>query len=129
MKLQRKFVGPFYITERIGNHAYRLASPTHWRIHDVFHISLLKAWHESSFVQVPSKLEVPEIEKIVAEPQYEIERILHTRNKRICNRTIHKYYILWSGYPIEEVSWIIAAEFDDLSGLQRQLAQHNTSEE
>ena len=43
-KLQRKFVGPFQITEVIGQQAYRLSLPEDWKIHPVFHVSLLKEW-------------------------------------------------------------------------------------
>ena len=39
-KLQKKFVGPFEVIEKIGSQAYRLKLPESWTIHDVFHISL-----------------------------------------------------------------------------------------
>ena len=44
-KLQKRFVGPFEITERIGQQAYTLSLPEDRNIHSLFHISLLKKEH------------------------------------------------------------------------------------
>lgn len=41
-KLLPKYYGPFSILERIGLAAYKLALPTHSKVHPVFHVSLLK---------------------------------------------------------------------------------------
>lgn len=42
-KLSQQFAGPFKILSNVGNPAYRLEIPTHWRIHSVFNIAQLES--------------------------------------------------------------------------------------
>lgn len=43
-KLSPKFYGPYRIISKVGSVAYRLALPPKAKIHDVFHVSILKKW-------------------------------------------------------------------------------------
>ena len=43
-KLEKRFVGPFWVIETIGEQAYRLSVPDKWKIHPMFHVSLLRDW-------------------------------------------------------------------------------------
>ena len=119
-KLQRKFVGPFKITERIGTQSYRLELPESWRIHSVFHVSLLKVWNEGVCRQISDEA-TPELEEPDDQQKYEVERFLRWRERRVRNRTIKEYYVLWRGYPLEEASWVPEDNFEDKEQLRRDL--------
>ncbi len=41
-KLEAKFFKPFRLLHPVGKQAYKLELPKKWRIHDVFHVSLLE---------------------------------------------------------------------------------------
>ena len=47
-KLKKRFVGPFKIEQKIGQQVYKLLLPETWKVHPVFHISLLKKWNMAS---------------------------------------------------------------------------------
>ena len=41
-KLEAKFFGPFRVLQPVGKQAYKPKLSKKWRIHDVFHVSLLE---------------------------------------------------------------------------------------
>ena len=127
-KLQRRFVGPFRVIETIGQQAYRLSLPDDWKIHPVFHVSLLKQWNSVNLQedQPVSHDDVPEVE----EPFYEIERILPVgvRLKEKI-KLLKQYLVLWRGYPVEDAMWIEANQFSYPGQLQEYLREDNPQEE
>ena len=74
-KLQRKFVGPFTVLEKIGSLAYRLQLPNTWKIHNVFHVLSLRPWNQSLFSATQQQV-VPKLEEPEAVWYYETEKIL-----------------------------------------------------
>ena len=124
MKLQKKFVGPFEIVEKIGAQAYRLKLPDSWKIHDVFHISLLKRWRTALYRQEEDHTQV-ELEGI-DEPRYEVEKILRWRKAKGTGR--REYLTLWTGYPLEEATWEPEENFDDKEALLQSLQEDKPEE-
>jgi hypothetical protein len=98
-KLMAKRHGPFRILKQISPVAFRLKLPNHWKIHDVFHASLLTPYRETqehgkNYLEPP-----PDI--IDGEPEWEIEAITGTR----LYRNQRQYRIRWKGYSSAHDSW------------------------
>lgn len=55
-KLSYKYTGPFSVADVIEAQAYRLQLPDHWRIHSVFHISLLESYYQNSNTVEPTQI-------------------------------------------------------------------------
>jgi hypothetical protein len=79
-KLLPKWIGPFEVVQVVGPVAYELKMNPGWRIHPVFHVSLLEPYRESGRVQPPP----PPIE-MEATLEYEVESILEHRFRGIKN--------------------------------------------
>jgi len=100
-KLNPKRYGPFKIIKMISPVAYQIELPPSWKIHPVFHTSLLSPYSETTshgpnFSQPPSEL-------IDGEAEYEVELIRsHRRHGR--SRTL-QYLIKWKGYPESDNTW------------------------
>ena len=125
-KLQRRFVGPFKVIETIGQQAYKLSLPEDWKIHSVFHVSLLKNWKTASLQEdQPIPTDVPEVE----EPYFEVEKVLRWRKIKRNKKIIKECLILWKDYPVQEASWVQASQFSHPTQLKDYLKEDNPEEE
>eukprot|EP00253_Pinus_taeda_P033985 PITA_33985 len=101
-KLAPRYFGPFQILARVGPVAYQLALPSHIRIHNVFHVSVLKKYvydpkHVIRWQDVRVELEG----EVLVEPQ----SILDRREVRLRKRVITQVKVLWQHYGLEEATW------------------------
>ena len=83
----------------MGPVTYRLQLPPAWKIHDIFHASLLTP-HTETDIHGPS-FSKPPAELIKDKSEWEVDRILRHRKRN------HRfeYHVLWKGYPITEATW------------------------
>jgi transposase InsO family protein len=99
-KLLPRFVGPFPILAEVGPVAYKLQLPPGWRVHPVFHVSLLKACKPGTRLGVQ-----PPPEVVDGEVEYEVEAILTARTSHHRGRTLTHYLVKWVGYSDEWNTW------------------------
>ena len=76
-KLSPRRYGPFEILKQISPVAYKLALPPQWKIHDVFHASLLHPYTETKTHGPNFPRPAPDL--IDGEMEYEVERIINHR--------------------------------------------------
>jgi len=99
-KLYPKFVGPFKIVGKVNDVAYKLELPPSMLIHDVFHVNLLKQYHKG---RTPTPPPFPIL--VAGEYEYEVERILLHRDRKVGTSKKREYYVKWTGFGPEHCTW------------------------
>ena len=106
-KLSPKLYGPFKVMEKRGNRAFNLEISTRWKIHPIFHVSLLEPYRNSNH---PGREKPPgEPEEIDCDLEWEVERIVKSeiityvpRRRRMQEI---RYFIKWAGCSEDENTW------------------------
>ena len=102
-KLKAKFFGPFQVLHPVGKQVYKLELPRKWRIHNVFHVSLLE--------QDTTKKE--RVDEKVTELDFEagnskVYKVEAIRDSAVYARELEGhlpglyYLVAWKSYPEEE---------------------------
>jgi hypothetical protein len=104
-KLLPRYVGPFKVMQRIGEVAYRLKLPAKLKMHDVFHISLLKPYRSDG--RYPA---LPEVIDLTGELSYQVETVLTHRERRAGGRhgarTVTSYLVKYVDLGPEYNAWV-----------------------
>ena len=102
-KLLMKWMGPFKVTEKIGENAvaYRLELPENFKVHDMFHVSLLKPYHSNGTYNPP-----PPTLMVDGEEEFEVAEILahKPQGKKETDPKV-KYLVKWKDFADEHNSW------------------------
>ena len=106
-KLEAKFLGPFQVLHPISKQAYKLELPKKWRIHDIFHVCLLKQ-------DITKKGQVNDTQldfefKAGNNKEYEVNGIwdsaVYAKESTIGQLPGLYYLVLWKGYLEEKNTW------------------------
>ena len=98
-KLVPRRKGPFEISQVISPLAYHLQLPPTWKIHNVFHVSLLSTYCETA-EHGPNYM-CPPPKEIDREEEYEIAEILSHQG----SPGHHSYLVSWKRYSLAENTW------------------------
>jgi len=115
-KLAPRRHGPFKILSTWGINC-KLQLPKTWRIHPVFHNSLISPYQETTahgpnFTRPPPEIIQGE------DDHYEVELVLQSRLTP--NKKGIQYLVKWKGYPNSENSWLPASQMKSASTLVQQ---------
>jgi hypothetical protein len=100
-----KFYGPYQVLHRIGLVSYKLQLPPRARIHDVFHVSLLKKFEGMAPDQV---VPLPDLlhGKVVSSPEQGLRARL--------NRGVWELLVKWAGRSATDTTWEAMDDFKQL---------------
>jgi hypothetical protein len=100
-KLAVRYCGPFEILENIGSNAYMLSFHASMRVHDVFHVSLLK-----KFVLDPNHVIDWNVIQVEHEGNFQVEpvHILDWKVK-VLRKDIGMVKAQWNCYGLEDATW------------------------
>ena len=110
-KLTSRFIGPYQISERVGNVAYRVDLPPNLsNLHDVFHVSqLLKYISDPSHVIHMDDVQVRD--NLMVETM--LVRITDHEMKTLRGKEISLVKVVWLGASGESMTWELESNMRD----------------
>jgi hypothetical protein len=105
-KLAPKRYGPFIITKRVSDVVFQLELPHQWKVHNVFHASLLTPYVETELHGPNYPEPPPDISE--GDPEFEVEQIVGSR--RVGKKKTLQYKVWWKGYSSAHDSWEPASQ-------------------
>ena len=98
-----RYIGPFEILRKVGVVSYQLALPPELQhIHDIFHVSLLKAYktddrHVLNYEPINLQSDLTYEEKHV--------EIVDSKFQELRNKKVKLVKVIWRNQAIEEATW------------------------
>jgi len=105
-KLDHKNHGPFQVEKIVSPLAIRLTLPRKWKIHNVFHLSLLEPYRTSEH-RAPSdpSMVLREADDIEQSEEYDVDEVVSSVERGRGNNKRILYLVKWLDYP-ERKDWM-----------------------
>ncbi|XP_074362734.1 uncharacterized protein LOC141703010 [Apium graveolens] len=118
-----KYEGPFEVVGKVGKVLYKVQLPPNMKIHPVFHVSILKPYHED--VEDPLRNDLSRVPPLMTKSfEQEVDEVLADqviRRRGIPPST--QYLVNWKGLPTSEATW---ENEQDLWQFKRQILDYHT---
>jgi hypothetical protein len=99
-KMDHKNHGPFQIEKIISPLAVRLTLPRKWKIHNVFHVSLLEPFRTSEYRPPPDPSKVlREADDIERSEEYDVDEVMASVDQGRGNNRRVLYLVKWLDFP------------------------------
>ena len=130
-KLAPRLCGPFKIVEQCGNLVNKLQISDRWKIHLIFHVSLLEPYRTSIR---PAREQPPmELKEIDGDLEWKVEKIVkseiisYERRVRRRPRTLQElhYFVKWKGCSEDENTWELPEHLGNAQELVEQFHSEN----
>ncbi|CAI7897606.1 unnamed protein product [Closterium sp. NIES-53] len=117
-KLRPRFCGPFLVEEQVTPVTFRLRLPASWKIHNAFHVQLLKPYQDPNKMYTGRQPPPPPPVLVNDDLEYEVESVLAHRRRR---HGALEFLVRWKGYDPSEDSWVSE---EDMSNARRSLRDY-----
>jgi hypothetical protein len=121
IKFDDKYLGPFKILEAVNDVSFRLQLPPGWKIHDVFHVSLLErqghvslSEHAETPLVQPRVEEIPQINQLDDQGRelFAVAEILGSRLRGGKKNPRLEFLVSWIGMGPDRQQWVDSDGFD-----------------
>ncbi|KAJ9526886.1 hypothetical protein QJQ45_017744 [Haematococcus lacustris] len=122
----------------VGKAAVKLWLPDEWsRLHNVFHVSLVKPYRTDPSGAVPGLAGPPPVQWLDGEPQYTVEKVVGHRlepskgkRKGKSKKRRLEFLVKWQGHGDEHNTWELSTQLVGCQELMaRYMAEHNLGAE
>ncbi|CAI7869348.1 unnamed protein product [Closterium sp. NIES-54] len=125
-KLRPQFCGPFKIIKMVTPVTAKLLLPDDWRIHDAFHVSLLRKFVPAT-TDIARQQAAPTA-RLVPEPTLEPSKILAHRVRLDATGRHVDFLIRWTDHTSEDDMWVSSASLADSSLVGDYLARKRAAD-